>query len=320
MLAYAGTAAADEEPSASDIAAARSLGQEGVKLADSGNCQEAVDRLSRAEKLFHAPTTLGRLGECQVQIGKIVDGTENLNKVAREQLPPNAPPAFAAAQERAKKVLADAKGKIARIKIAVAGASDVALTVKIDGEVVPLANLNTNRPVDPGEHTIEASAPGYKRASAKVTLPEGGADSVALTLEPDPNAPKPEPASPGPVTPSQPQEPPSKASLSVSSDSPSRVPVYAALGVGAAGLVVGTVFGLLASGKKSDLDSACANKHCTSAQQDTIDSGKSLATVSTVGFVIGAVGLAAGAVLYIVTSPKPPPAGARLDHFGRLVF
>src|SRR5687768_14022299 len=74
-------AQADEEPSAADVAAARSLGQEGVKLADAGNCAEAVDKLARAEKIFHAPTTLARLGECQVQLGKIVDGTENLNKI-----------------------------------------------------------------------------------------------------------------------------------------------------------------------------------------------------------------------------------------------
>ena len=187
-LAVTGPARAQEEPSATDVAAARALGQEGVKLADAGNCQDAIDRLSRAEKIFHAPTTLARLGECQVQVGRIVEGTENLNKVVRETLPPNAPAPFVQAQERAKVVLAEAKPKIAKLKIAVAGPSDVTWTVTIDGEAIPLANLEANRPMDPGEHVVEASAPGYKTARAKVTLPPGGSDSVALSLGVDPNA------------------------------------------------------------------------------------------------------------------------------------
>ncbi len=305
-----GAARAQEEVSAADIASARALGQEGVKLADMNNCQEAVDKLARAEKIFHAPTTLGRLGECQVQLGKIVEGTENLNKVARESLAPGAPAAFAQAQERAKKVLAEAKPKIARLKIAVAGPSDVRWTVTVDGEPMPLANLNTNRPMDPGEHNIEATAPGYKVARAKVTLAEGGTDSVALTLEPDPNAP-PAPVAPpvqqqAPVPQPLPQPPPQYE------PPPSRAPAYVAFGVGVAGVAVGSIFGLMATGKKGDLDDACtANKICPPGQEDNIDTGKTFGTVSTVGFIVGAVGLAAGAYLFLTSSG---PSGAKVAH------
>jgi hypothetical protein len=276
------------------MGAARALGQEGVKLADAGNCDEAVDKLARAEKIFHAPTTLARLGECQVQLGKIVEGTENLNRVSRENLAPTAPVAFKEAQERARKVLAEAKPRIAKLKIAVAAPAGVQFVVKLDGEPVPVANLNTNRPTDPGEHVVDASAPGYKSASAKVRLGDGAQDSVALTLEVDPNAPKAPlvaPTAPGTVSTAPPPE---------SSGSRSRVPAYVALGVGAVGLGVGTVFGILALGKKSDLDSACSNKVCPSgAQQDTIDSGKTFGAVSTVGFVVGVVGAGVGTVLLL---------------------
>jgi hypothetical protein len=328
-LAVLESAAYADEPSAADVGAARSLGQEGVKLADAGNCQEAVDRLSRAEKLFHAPTTLGRLGECQIQIGKVVDGTENLNRVVREQLAPNAPPAFVQAQERAKKVLADSKGKIAKLKIAVAAPPDAQVTVKIDGELVPSANLNMNRPTDPGEHTVEAMAPGYKRATAKVTLAEGGADSVALTLEIDPNAPKPEPTaapSAGPTA-AQPSQSPAPTAESPAAAPPNRIPAYVAFGVGGVGVVLGSVFGLMASSKKSDLDAACTAKICGADQQKTINDGKGFATVSTVGFVVGAVGLAVGTYLYLTAGPSSPAAKsasrrgvfAGVDHVG-LVF
>jgi hypothetical protein len=290
LCAAQASAQGQEEPSAADMSAARALGQDGVKLADAGNCAEAIEKLARAEKIFHAPTTLGRLGECQVQVGKLVEGTENLNRLSRETLAPTAPQAFKDAQEHGRKVLAEAKPRIAKLKIAVAAPAGVTFVVKLDGEVVPTANLNTNRPTDPGEHTVEATAQGYKNASAKVRLTDGGLDSVALTLEVDPNAPK-VVAVEAPIT-----APPPPAAAPARS----RVPAYVALGVGAVGLGVGAITGIIALGKKSDLDSACKNKVCPSnAQQDTIDSGKTFGTVSTVGFVVGIVGAGVGTYLLL---------------------
>jgi hypothetical protein len=297
-LAFTKAASADDEPNASDVAAARALGQEGVKLADAGNCADAIDRLARAEKMFHAPTTLARLGECQIITGKVVEGSENLNRVVRETLPANAPAPFVQAQERAKKVLADAKPKIAKLKIAVAAPADAQLSVKVDGEPVPVANLNTNRPMDPGEHLVEATAPGFKNASAKVKLSEGGVDSVALTLEPDPNAPKAATAGAAPAT-------GSRGGAPADDGGRSKAPGYVVLAVGGVGLGVGVVTGLLALGKKSDLDSACGTaKVCTPAEQDTIDSGKTLATVSTIGFGAGIVGVAVGTYLLLTSGPS----------------
>src|SRR6185369_16034100 len=52
--------------------------------ADAGKCPEAIEKLTRAEALHHAPTILGRLGECQVNVVEVVTSTENLNTVVRE--------------------------------------------------------------------------------------------------------------------------------------------------------------------------------------------------------------------------------------------
>jgi hypothetical protein len=302
------SAARADEPSAADVGAARAMGQEGVKLAEAGNCAEAVEKLSRAEKLFHAPTTLFHLGDCQVKLGKVVEGTENLNRVVREELAPNAPKAFKDAQERAKKALEAARPKIAKLKIAVAAPGDAELSVTIDGEKLPTANLNVNRPIDPGEHTVEASAPGYVTARAKVRLQEGGVDSVALTLERDPNAvavapvPAPKPAgtpppaaASAPTTPASPQQ---DTGATESPGAPNRVPAYVALGVGGAGLVLGTITGLVALGKKGALDDNCASKVCPPAEESSLDSTKTMATVSTIGFGVGLVGLAVGGYLW----------------------
>ena len=94
-------------------------------------------------------------------------------------------------------------------------------------------------------------------------------------------------------------------------ESPSRVPAYVALGVGVVGVGLGTVFGVLATQKKNDLEDACgAGKQCPANQQDTLDSGKTFGTVSTVGFIVGAVGLIAGGYLFFTSGGSSTKSAA----------
>jgi hypothetical protein len=71
------------------------------------------------------------------------------------------------------------------------------------------------------------------------------------------------------------------------------------------GLGVGTVFGLMASGKKSNLDKVCVDKTCPASVQSDIDAMGTQTTASTVAFVVGGLGLAAGAALFVLTPSAP---------------
>lgn len=304
-LLVAGIAStAHAEDSAENIAAARTLGIQGVQLADSGKCPEAIEKLKRAEALHHAPTILGRLGECQVTVGEVVEGTENLNLVVREPLAPNAPKVFFDAQTRAQKVLTAATPKIAHLVIRLTPA-DVKASVAVAGKPVPAALIGAERPTDPGTHQVTATAEGYKPASATVTLPEGGHQDITLLLEKDPNAvaalPPPvatQPAAPTTTTTEVPPEPVAKKN---------NTPAFIALGIGAAGLVVGSVTGAIAFSKAGD----CPDKVCP--DQDTLDGAKSMATVSTVSFGVGIAGVAVGTILLLTGNSKSeaPPAAAK---------
>ena len=200
------------QPQAESIAAARSLGMQGIKLADSGDCKGAIEKLSRAESLYHAPSILSRLGECQVKVGQIVLGTENLNRVVREQLEPSAPKAFRDAQERAKGVLAAALPKIAH------------LTVKVDPRQRQPADhrrwgahsrrADRRRAPDRSRHARRScvSAPGYLEQRTSVTLAEGGAQEISVKLEKDPSAvaaTPPPPVAAAPLVGAAPTAPPS---------------------------------------------------------------------------------------------------------------
>lgn len=292
------TASAQEQPQAENVAAARSLGLQGIQLADSGDCKGAIEKLSRAESLYHAPSILGRLGECQVAVGQIVLGTENLNRVVREELAPTAPKAFRDAKERAKGVLNTALPKIARLTVKVDPA-DAKPQVTVAGAAIPAALIGVERPTDPGTHEVVISAPGYLEQRKTVTLAEGGAQELAITLEKDPNAAAaaPPPAAvPPPVVVAPPPEP-----AADTAPKKSHTLAYVALGVGGAGLVVGGITGFLALGKKGDLD-GCQDQRCPSSQKSKLDSAKTMATVSTVGFAVGFVGVGAGVVLLLTGS------------------
>lgn len=302
-----------DEPTAADIASARKLGFEGITLAEKGNCTAAVDKLARAEKLYHAPTTLVRLGECQVQLGRVVEGSENLGRAAREDLPSNAPAAFVNARARAKKGLAAATAKLAHAKVTVKAPPNVTVTVAVDSVTVPAANVGEDRALDPGPHLVEASAPGYLVASAAINLKEGGSEDVTLTLVVDPNAATPKAPPPAATKVVAPPPPPPEGA-------PNRTVAYVLLGVGVVGVGVGSVFGLTALSKKNDLAKACPDNHCRTTQQGDLDSAKTSGTISTIAFGVGGAALIVGGILFFTASPRastsrgsaaPPKLAAR---------
>jgi hypothetical protein len=306
-ILLAGATARAQSSSPEDIAAARVLGTDGTRLADAGNCLDAIPKLEAAEKLYHAPTTLDRLGECQISVGRLVAGTENLNRLVREPLAANAPPAFVAAKKRGQQALSLALPRIGNLRIHVDGAPADKVTLTVDGAAVSTALLDADRPTDPGTHEVAATAAGYTTATMTVSVREGGGEStVSLKVDPDLRATAPPIAPAGPpVGPSPLASPPPS-----SGGGDHRAVAYVALGVGGVGLAFGTLFGVLALSTKSTLDGECTNKTCPAASQSDIDSLKSKSTISTVGFGVGLAGLAAGAILLVVSHPRESPATA----------
>jgi hypothetical protein len=181
----AGVAHADpNSPTDSDKAAARPFAIEGLRLAQAGNCKEAVEQLEKAEALVHAPTTAVPLAQCDIQLGKIIAGTELLNRVLNETLPPNAPPSFADAKKQARGILDAATPKIGKLRIHVETPARVQpnAEVTVDGQPVPRVLLDNDRPTDPGPHHIQAHQAGVGSAEAEVSLAEGQTTQVSLRL------------------------------------------------------------------------------------------------------------------------------------------
>ncbi|HEX4335389.1 MAG TPA: hypothetical protein VH062_05715 [Polyangiaceae bacterium] len=296
------------ETSAADTAAARSLAVDGVKLAQAGKCDDAVDKLERAEKLHHAPIVLANLGECRVTQGHLVDGTEMLRRVLREPLPDHPSPTLSKAYEHAQATLDATTPKIGRLTISLTGQGDAQPTVTVDGEPVSAALLGADRPTDPGEHAVEATATGFLKATAKVTLGEGERKSIKLDLEHDPayvapaaveEAPRAAPVESAPA-PARPM--PTAASVDTDTPPPvhssaNHTAAYVSWIVGGAALAVGGGFGIAAMSGKSDLDKQCNGNACPAAAQSKLDAARRNGTIATIGFGVGAAGVALGTVL-----------------------
>jgi hypothetical protein len=301
-------------PTDEQKAAARMLGTEGVRLALGGDCSGAVDKLTRAESLVHAPTTALPLARCDIKLGKLVAGTEILNRLVRETLPPNPPKSWIDAQAEAQPLLDSTTPRIGQLRIHVdrpLGASG-SIEVTVDGEAVPSVLLDNDRPTDPGMHHITATGPGLTVAETDTPLGEGQVQPVALRLEPSPTAtgettPGSVPVAAGPATiglaPVSPE----------TSPSPHRVPAYVLLGVGGAGVAVGAVFGILALNAKSSLDSKCQGHVCPVTSQSDINAYKTDPIVSTVGWSVGIVGLAVGTVLFFTAHSETARTTAHLE-------
>jgi hypothetical protein len=242
----------------------------------------------------------------------LVEGTEVLRKVLREPLPADATPQLSKALERAQRALDAAKPRIAGLTVKVAAVAD--MRIKIDGNVLPSALVDSEVPTDPGEHSIEVSAPGFLRAGAHVTVADGEKRSVALTLSRDPNAvvapaPKSEAAaSAPPAAPAVREAEPSRAPAAPSDPAPARTPnrtaAYLALGMGAAGVAAGGVLGVLTLQRHQDLQGRCPNGTCAPDQQGDLDAAKRLGNFSTIAFGVGGAGLVLGTVLFFTAGPS----------------
>jgi hypothetical protein len=301
-----------------DRATARSLGVEGQMALESRDYKAAEDRFRRADSLVHAPTLMLGLARALAGLGKYVEAQEAYNRIIREGLPPAAPEPFKRALADAKREVDGVSNKIggATISVHAAGGGEVPnAKVLLDGAPVSNASLGVRRSIDPGSHHVQVSADGFKAAELRFDVAEGASVDAPVTLEAEIGAAQP----PGTVAPTP------MPGASAAGEQPGAaqggsktraILPWVAFGVGAAGLATGAITGAIAMGKHSDISKQCPEpQNCTypNARGD-INSYHAVATVSTVGFIVGGVGVAAGVVLLLTqpktesSAPAAPPA------------
>lgn len=285
---------------AGDPAAAEALFLQGRAAVEKGDHQTACTKFAESNRLDPAVGTVFNLGDCSEKLGKLATAWQYFREVI-QRLPPN-DDRVPMAKQRA----AALEARLPKLTVRLGAGAPAGTKITRDGIELGAASLGVALPVDPGAHIIEASAPGTRPGNFAVTLAEGEARTVDV---------KPGDATQGEGTAS-------------TGEGGRRTWGWVAGGVGAAGILVGTTAGVLALGKKSTVDANCDDaKRCNQTGIDAADAGSRLATVSTVGLLVGAVGVGVGAYL-LVTSPtatRPEtalvptvgPTGGGLSWLGR---
>jgi hypothetical protein len=286
---------------AADRTTARELAAEGQAAFERGDYETAADRFARADALVHAPTLVLALARAQVKLGKLVQAYEGYMRIIREGVSDDAPAVFNQAYDDAKQEVTPLKARLAWVTIQLDQRTPTA-RVTVDGVAVPPAAIGVRRAVNPGEHTILAEQEGFLPAEKQVILGEGEVQSVSLSLQANSSSTAIGAPGPAPAPVADPVEPPPDVG-DRSGGSTTDTLGWVALGVGAAGLVVGGVAGVLAMSKHGDLEEACPDGRCPEAERDNLDGYRTAGTISTVGFIVGGVAAAAGVTL-LLTAPK----------------
>ena len=311
---------AHAEPTAADLETARDLYKQAKKLRAEGDLKGALEKLKAAHALAGTPITGLELGRTLAQVGSLVAAREVLLSIAR--IPPAAQETArsATARKDAADLAESLRARIPTLVVKIAGAPAEGLTVTIDGEQVPAASVGEPRPVDPGKHAIVATAAGGGRAEGSATLAEGEARTVELTIAPGAATSGAAASASSATTAASPSASPSNgaASSAPSSSAPAATAsrplgplVYAGFGAGAVGVIVGTVTGIVAFSKASTVKNECPGNVCLRSADSDIQSGRTFGNVSTAGFLVGAAGVAVGALgLVLRGSAEAPPASS----------
>ena len=306
----------------SNQVAAEALFREARKLLDAGQFREACDKLEASRRLDPAAGTLLNLARCREKLGQTATAWAAYHEAIRAAKATGQTEREKVARERA----AALEPTLPRMTVTVsAEARAVNAQVRRDGVIVPQELWGVTVPVDPGEHSVDATAAGKKPWGIKANLQERGVANITVpaleSVAASPGAGQEiggartgssaSVQAPAPVNTSG--ETPSKAPNSLvtadaqkSSWTAGKTVALVLAGVGVAGLTVGTLEWLRFEQKKDDAESVCPSSGCYDAQHDTaaayLAEADTARKIAIAGGAIGGASLVGAAIVWFASS------------------
>jgi len=303
------------DPTDADRATARELGGAGLAALDAKDYPTALDRLSRALVLYDVPTL--RLGRARALrgMGQLVSAAENYRAIVLRTPVKTDPPAFVQAARDARRELPEVEAKVAHLTIMLSGSP---ASLRVDGVEWPAVAIGVPRPLDPGEHVVEATDAAQQVQSQKVVLAAGQNERLDIML----SAPKPPPepiAVGSATTPSAVASmaaPPPPDQQATSTNHTAAIVTTVISGALAAGALI---TGVIALSDKSDFNDQNRADVPQATKEDLRSQASTMAAVSTV--LTGAALVGTGLSIYFWATPShTEPAQAHSSASGGLVL
>lgn len=285
---------------------------EGRKHRGDHDLKGALESFQGADAIMHAPTSGLEVARAQVDLGLLLEARDALLRVLRIEVPPGNKP-FAEAHAKADALNNELEPRIPSLLVHVKGLpADATPTIELDGVAVPTAAQHLPRRLNPGHHVVTASA-GTAHARGEAQLEEGKAAEITLTMVitggPPPKAAA-TPVLPNAIAGAAHAPSAEAATVAPAKTGGLRPITWVAFGVAGAGVVVGSVTGLMSIADKSAAQSGCtSNNQCPPATHADIESARSLAAISTIAFIVAGASGAAGVVSLFIARPAPQTAG-----------
>jgi hypothetical protein len=314
------------EAGSADRTLAAALFRDGKALMDKGDFATACGKLEESQRIDPGGGTILNLALCHEKQGRIATAwaefIEALGIAKRDRRQGRI--------DLAEDHIGKLEPMLSKMTIQVPPESDdPALQIQRDGAVVGRAAWGTPFPVDPGDHRVEATAAGkvaYRTTVTVATAP--GATPMVVRIPPLQADAVPEPPAPPAAVVAvegAPGAPPGSTASQVPAAAPTHpspadhasngssqaVWGWAAIGLGGAGVITGTVLTVVAAGKNSDSKDRCPRDPCDAAAVQLSRDAGHFADFATVGFGVGAAALVAGVVLLVTDGPSHPEARAR---------
>ena len=257
-----------------------------------GSFDIACARFRDSDKLDPAVGTRFNLADCEERRGRVATAWSLFRGVLAELSPDDDRRPIA--EERAKAL----EPRMPYLTLQRTGDTPPGVRVRVDGVELGEGSFGVALPMDPGSHELQVLVPGESEPRvSSFSLKERERAQLPITI------------AKVPVEIAQ-RDTPLEPEAPVSTNGNSRRTwAYVAGGVGAAGVLFGTVTGIVTLNKKRTADANCSDDlmRCNSAGVAANESGKTFGTLSGIGFGVGVVGLAAGAYLWL-TSDEPRSA------------
>jgi hypothetical protein len=281
--------------SADDAARAQVLFEQGNRAMDAHDYATACAKFEATQSMVRGIGVTLRLADCLEKQGRIASAWAQFR--SGEQMCQDKHDAReSVARDRA----AALEPHLPKVRLMVAQPAPEGLHVTQDGHELPAGTWATDVPIDPGPHVFTASAPGYQSWEAKrdfaADRPAVEVDVPALVKEPQTAAreERHEAAPPQKIEAPPPSPPQQSGSRSIPTVA------WIGFGVGAAGIISGSITGSMTLVKASQIKSDCPSGACTSQTQlDNAKAAQVIATISDVSFIVGGVGALVGVGAYL---------------------
>ena len=288
-------------PDAANLDLARSVAVTGREAFNSGDYETALALFRRAYVLYPAPTVVLYEARTLEKMGLLIEAVDAYARTATIPVSAASPAQFAEAAEQAREEGDALRARIPTLVLELRGASpsEPNLAVKINGIEQDTSKLGRAQRLNPGTYRLEASVGNQRRAVVEVTLVPGQSRRVELNLV--------DVGQSAGVSVGVPQD---VVAAEPTRSRPIPMLAYVAGGVGVVGVGAGIVTGLMANSKYDEAERLCEEHRCGAGSSglDAVDGFRTWRMVSSISYGVGAVGIAAGVVLWLTGSSDDEPS------------